>query len=319
MLARTFGCARVVFNDALALRDQAHKAGKRLSDSEIQTRVITDAKHTDERAWLGEVASVALVQACQDARTAYRNWFDSMSGVRKGRKVGHPRFRRQSGRLSVRLTRNGSTLHDNGRVYLAKVGDVRVRWSQSLPSEPSSVTVIREPDGRYYLSFVVERETQPLPVIGREAGIDLGLDRLVVTSDGEVTANPRFFRKRLRRLAYLQRSASRKQKGSANRRKANHRVAVQHRKVRDARLDHAHKTALRLVRENQRSTPKTWPYRVLRVPGWPSRCTTQAGRNCFAWSRRSPATTGGRSIRSAGSSRRLRCALNADGSTGLSR
>jgi putative transposase len=251
MLARTFGCSRVVYNDALRLRDESYEAGERLSDSEIQTRVITDAKQTPERAWLNEVASVALVQACQDARRAYRNWFDSMSGKRNGRNVGHPRFRKKSNRQSFRLTRNGFSLRDNGRAYLAKIGDVKVRWSRELPSKPSSVTVIREPDGRYYLSFVVERQAQLLPVIDHEVGIDLGLDRLVVTSEGEIVASPRFLRKRLRKLAHLQRAASGKQKGSANRRKANRRVAVQHRKARDARLDHAHKTAVRLVRENQ--------------------------------------------------------------------
>jgi putative transposase len=251
MLARTFGCARVVFNDALRLREELYAAGEKLSDSQIQARVITEAKRTAERAWLNEVASVALVQACQDARRAYRNWLDSLSGRRKGRKVGKPRFRKKSSRQSVRLTRNGFAVRDSGRVYLAKIGEVKVRWSRELPCEPSSVTVIREPDGRHYLSFVVERAARPLPVIDQETGIDLGLDRLAVTSDGQIIANPRFLRTRLAKLAHLQRAASRKQKGSANRAKANKRVAVAHRKVRDARLDHAHKTALRLIRDNQ--------------------------------------------------------------------
>jgi putative transposase len=251
MLARTFGCARVVFNDALRLRAEAFRRGEKLSDSQVQTRVITLAKKTPDREWLGEVASVALVQACHDTRRAYRNWFDSLSGKRKGRKLGRPQFRKKSSRQSVRLTRNGFAVRGNGRVYLARIGEVKVRWSRELASEPSSVTVIREPDGRYYLSFVVDRQAQPMPVVDQEIGIDLGLDRLITTSDGEFVENPRFLRKRLRKLAYLQRAASRKKKGSANRRKANKRVAVQHRKVRDARLDHAHKTALRLVRENQ--------------------------------------------------------------------
>ncbi|HEY2551834.1 MAG TPA: transposase [Streptosporangiaceae bacterium] len=251
MLARTFGCARVVFNDALRLRNEAYERGQKLSDSQIQTQVITLAKRTPEREWLGEVASVALVQACEDARRAYRNWFDSLSGRRKGRKVGRPRFRKKSSRQSVRLTRNGFSLRGSGRVYLARIGEVRVRWSRDLPSQPSSVTLIGEPDGRYYLSFVVDRDARPLPAIGRELGIDLGLERLITTSDGEIVENPRFLRKRLHKLASLQRAASRKKVGSANRRKANRRVAVAHRKVRDARLDHAHKTALRLVRENQ--------------------------------------------------------------------
>jgi putative transposase len=82
-------------------------------------------------------------------------------------------------------------------------------------------------------------------------GIDVGLTRLAVTSDGEIIANPRFLRRKERHLARAQRALSRKQKGSANRAKARLRVAVLHRKVREARLDHAHKTALRLVRDNQ--------------------------------------------------------------------
>jgi putative transposase len=73
-LARAFGCARVVYNDAIVERQRAYQAGERLSDTEVQRRVITQAKRTPERAWLTEVASVALVQACQDARRAYRNW-----------------------------------------------------------------------------------------------------------------------------------------------------------------------------------------------------------------------------------------------------
>ena len=249
-LARVFGCTRVVFNDSLQLREECRAAGEKISDSEIQRRVITLAKATAEREWLAEAPSVALVQACNDARRAYRNWFDCLSGQRKGRRIGHPRFRRKRGRQSIRLTRNGFILRGE-RLYVAKVGEIRVRWSRLLPSEPSSVTVIREPDGRYYASFVVTRAAAPLPACDHEVGIDLGLARLAVTSHGEIIANPRFLQAKARRLANAQRALSRKQKGSANRAKARRRVAVLHRKVRETRLDHAHKTALRLVRDNQ--------------------------------------------------------------------
>lgn len=239
-----------MFNDCLRLREECRATGEMISDKEIQRRVITLAKLTQERAWLSDVASVALVQACQDARRAYRNWFDSVSGKRKGRLVGHPRFRSKHGRQSIRLTRNGFALH-GARLYVAKVGDLKVRWCRPLPSEPSSVTVIREADARYYASFVVDRDTTPLPACSHDVGIDIGLNRLAVTSDGEIIVNPRFMRVKELRLARAQRAVSRKQKGSANRVKALRRVAVLHRKVREARLDHAHKTALRLVRDNQ--------------------------------------------------------------------
>jgi putative transposase len=116
---------------------------------------------------------------------------------------------------------------------------------------PSSVTVIKEPDDRCYASFVVERGAAPLATCDREIGVDVGSDRLAVTSAGEIIANPRFLRAKARRLGSAQRALSRTQKGSANRAKARRRVAVLHRKVRETRLDHAHKTALRLIRDNQ--------------------------------------------------------------------
>src|SRR5664280_358674 len=67
MLARTFGHAPVVFNDALRARQDAHTSGEKISDTQVQRKVVTLAKTTPARQWLGGVASVALVQACQDA------------------------------------------------------------------------------------------------------------------------------------------------------------------------------------------------------------------------------------------------------------
>jgi putative transposase len=92
-------------------------------------------------------------------------------------------------------------------------------------------------------------------MVDREAGVDLGLTRFatVAASDGTERRvdNPRYLRRRERHLARAQRSLSRKAKGSRNRVRARRKVAVLHRRVRDARVDHAHQTALRLVRDNQ--------------------------------------------------------------------
>ncbi len=256
MLARVFGCARVVFNDALLVRDEAYRAGVKLSDNEVQRRVITAAKTTEQRAWLTEVPGVALVQSVNDSRRAWRNFFDSRSGKRKGRRVGRPRMKsRKDHRQSFRLTRNGFSLRPGGRLFVAKVGQVRVRWSRELPSEPSSVTIIREPDGHYYASFVVAVSAAPLPMVAREARVDVGIARLatVATSDGTRTdiVNPRHLGRRLRKLRRLEREKSRRQKGSVNRDKARRKVAIAHNKVARARRDHHHKQALALVRENQ--------------------------------------------------------------------
>ena len=138
MLARTFGCARVAYNDAHRVREVAHASGERITDSEIQRRVITLAKTTPERERLAEVSWVALIQACRDAHTAYRNWFAGLGGTRKGRRVGHPKFRsRRDNRQAVRLTRNrahaGKTLAPEQRETLVdrEVANLRMRIARS--------------------------------------------------------------------------------------------------------------------------------------------------------------------------------------------
>jgi putative transposase len=107
---------------------------------------LTEAKKTPERAWLAEVSSVVLQQALADLNTAYRNFYQSVSGKRKGARVAPPRFRsRKDNRHSIRFTANARfKVTATGRLRLPKIGDVKVAWSRELPSEPSSVTIVKE-------------------------------------------------------------------------------------------------------------------------------------------------------------------------------
>jgi putative transposase len=253
-LSRAFGCARVVYNDALRLRRTAHANGDSyVSDGDLSKQVITEAKATESRAWLGEVSAVVLQQALADLNTAYRNFFNSVTGKRKGRKVAPPRFRsRKDNRQAIRFTKNSRfAVLDNGRLRLPKVGDVEVRWSRDLPSAPSSVTVIVDAAGRYFASFVVVTEDEPLPPVDSEVGIDLGLTHFAVLSDGTKVTAPRFLRRAARKLKRLQQDLSRKVKGSANRKKAVVKVARAHARVADTRRDWQHKLSTAIVRENQ--------------------------------------------------------------------
>ncbi|MEV0156431.1 transposase [Micromonospora sp. NPDC050686] len=253
-LAKAFGCARVVFNDGLRLRQQAREAGEKyVSDAELSKRVITRARATPDRAWLGEVSAVVLQQALADLNTAYRNFFTSISGKRRGRKVALPRFRsRKDSQQAIRFTRNARfKVLDNGRLRLPKIGDVSVRWSRTLPSDPSSVTIIRDATGRYFASFVVQTTDEPLPELDSEVGIDLGLTHFAVLSDGTKVAAPKFLRRAARKLKRLQQALSRKRKGSNRRRKAVVQVARAHARVADTRRDWQHKLSTRIIRDNQ--------------------------------------------------------------------
>jgi putative transposase len=252
-LARAFGCTRVVYNEALRARQQARADGQPyITDGEL-SKALTEAKKDPDRAWLGEVSSVVLQQALADLNTAYRNFFASTSGMRKGARVGPPRFRsRRDHRQAIRFTKNARfTVTPSGKLRLPKIGDVKVAWSRKLPSDPSSVTITKETSGRYFASFVVQVDQQPLPESGTEVGIDLGLTTFAVLSNGKTIASPRFLRQAERRLKKAQRDLSRKEKGSANRAKARVRVARAHARVADTRRDWAHKHSTAIIRENQ--------------------------------------------------------------------
>ena len=252
-LARAFGCARVVFNDGLRARQDAHAAGQPyITDAALSAR-LTVVKAAPERAWLGQVSAVVLQQALADLGAAYRNFFASLKGERKGPGVAPPRFRsRKDRRQAIRFTRNARfAITAGGKLRLPKIGDVPARWSRDLPSEPSSVTVILDAAGRYFASFVVEAGDNPLPASDPEVGIDLGLTHFAVLSDGRKVANPRFLRRAERRLRKGQKALSRKVKGSANRDKARAKVARVHARVADTRRDWLHKESACVIRESQ--------------------------------------------------------------------
>ena len=252
-LARAFGCARVVFNDAIAARRAAYEQGEPYPSDAALSKALTAAKRAPQRAWLAEVSSVVLQQALADANTAYRNFFASVRGTRKGRRLGAPRFRSKRDRAqSIRFTKAARfRVTSAGRLRLPGIGDVPVRWSRSLPGEASSVTVTVDAAGRYHASFVVEVDDQPLLSTDRGVGIDLGLTHFAVLSDGRKVDNPRIARKAARKLRRAQKELSRRQRGSKNRATSVRKVARCHARVGDTRRDWLHKLSTTIVQENQ--------------------------------------------------------------------
>lgn len=242
LLNRTFGCVRVVYNRARILRETAWTERKEKIGFSKTNTMLTVLKKEQSFVWLNEVSSVPLQQCLRHLDTAYRNFFQG--------RARYPQFRRKDGTQSAEFTRSGFRYRD-GQIVLAKMKEpLAVIWSRTLPGEPSTVTVTREPDGRWYISCRVLAPVETYTG-GGAIGVDLGLMDLAILSTGEKIANPRHLVSRQTKLACLQRRLSRKQKGSKNRAKARLKVARAHAGVRDARRDFLHKLSSRLVRENQ--------------------------------------------------------------------
>lgn len=254
-LARAFGCARVVFNDALRVRETARAAGLPFVSSAVLGKQLTEAKKTPERAWLAEVSAVVLQQSLRDLDTAYRNFFDGLRGKRP--RMGAPRFKsRKDNRQAVRFTVNARwKITPGGDLSLPKIGDVRVRWSRVLPSVPSTVTVVKDAAGRYFASFIVgidpAADLDRMPATDAVVGIDLGLSHFAILSDGTKIDSPRFLRRAEKRLRKAQRALGRKARGAKNRDKARVEVARAHGRVADARREFHHQLSTKLIRDNQ--------------------------------------------------------------------
>ncbi len=245
-LARLFGCVRVVWNDALFLCKQVDKLP---TTGDLQKLCITQAKKTKEREWLSEVSNIPLQQSIADLGVAFSNFFASRKGKRKGQKMNPPRFKKRTNRQSARFRKGGFSIKA-AKVFLAKIGCIKTKWSRPLPSEPSSVTVIKDTAGRYFLSFVVEIEPEFSLHKNQAVGIDLGIRTFAALSSGEKVCSPDYSRLD-RKIRRSQRRLSRRDKQSHRRERMRLKVARLKAKLRDTRKDFLHKLSTKVVIENQ--------------------------------------------------------------------
>ena len=245
LLNRTFGCVRLVWNRTLAWRHQRWYGEKLSTNVPEANAYLTALKRDPDLAFLNEVSSVPLQQVLRTQQKAFSNFFT--------KRARYPWFKSRTGRQSAEYTRSAFRWRE-GRLWLAKMTEPLVfvwSWPDADPAslDPSTVTVSRDPDGRWYVSLAVDvAEPEPIPTTGAVVGIDLGVTDFAVTSDGERITNPRHLARKAANLARYQRRMARCQRGSNNREKAKRKVARAHRKVRAARRDFLHRTSTGLVR-----------------------------------------------------------------------
>lgn len=246
LVQRTFGCCRFVYNYFLAQKmDQYEKTGK----SNIyfqQCRELTALKK--ELEWLKEVDATSLVASLKDLDFAYKSFFRR---VKQGKKPGYPRFKsKRDYRKSYKSKLVGTNIKVMDKVVqLPKLGLVKCRVSKQVKGRIISATVSQNPSGKYFVSICcTDVEMEPLPITGKNVGIDMGLKSYAITSDGVEYQNHKYFTKSQKKLAKLQRKLSRKSKGSKRREKARIKVARLHEHITNQRKDMLHKISTELAR-----------------------------------------------------------------------
>jgi putative transposase len=246
LLRRTMGCARLVYNRALAARTEAWYERQEKVDYIKTSSMLTAWKKQEDLQFLNEVSSVALQQGLRHLQKAFNNFFAG--------RAKYPNFKKRHHGGSAEFTKAAFRWKD-GSLFLAKCETaLMICWSRPLPEgcEPSTITVKLSPCGRWHVSMLVNNpNAQHLPKTNKRVGLDAGITSLLTTSDGDKIANPQHFKRHRRKLTRVQKSLSRKKKGSLNRHKARVKVARAYSKITNSRKDFLHKLTTQLVRENQ--------------------------------------------------------------------
>lgn len=245
LLSKSFGCARWVYNWALARKTKVYQeTGKGISSFGL-IKEIAGLKDAEETEWLSEVNSQSLQSAVNHLDMAFTRFFK--------KEAEFPTFKSKYDRQSFSNPQHCGVDFENGKVLLPKFRDgIKAILHRKFEGKIKTVTVSRTKTGKYYASVLVATEgewpTTPEPTENRTVGIDLGLKTYATLSDGTKIENPRHLAKRLKYLRRVARRFSRKVKGSKNREKQRVRLARVHEKVADSRNDFLHQITARLVK-----------------------------------------------------------------------
>ncbi|MBD1809876.1 IS200/IS605 family element transposase accessory protein TnpB [Microcoleus sp. FACHB-SPT15] len=247
LLAQHFGCARWWWNYALNKSVETYRdTGKGLGRSALNA-LLPKLKKDEETAWLVECYSQVLQAVTLNLTKAYKNFFDG--------RARFPRFKSKHSRQSIQYPQNVKV--EKGAVSLpGKVGIVKAKIHRSIEGTIKTVTVSKDPSGKYYASILTEVEGEPPTpsVEGRVIGVDLGLTHFAITSDGSKVSkyeNPRHLAKHEKNLKRKQKKLARKLSRSNSRHKYSSVVAKVYERMSNSRADFLHKLSRKLVNENQ--------------------------------------------------------------------
>lgn len=243
LIAKTFGCARFVYNHYLAKKIDLYKDTKESLNYNQCCANLTKLK--TELLWLKEVDKFALQNSLKDLDNAYKNFFKQHSSF--------PKFKsKRTHDFSYRTSFTNNNIQYCGKhIKLPKIGMLKIRDKQIPQGRILNATISQEPSGKYFVSLCcTDVYVKPYEKTNSVIGIDLGIKEFCVTSNGDMIPNPRHLKKSLTKLVKLQKELSRKTKGSSNRNKARIKVARQHEKIANQRKDFLQKLSTQLVKEN---------------------------------------------------------------------
>ena len=245
-MEQTLDLCRWTYNKTLEIRKNAwEKEGKSLSKYETNNML---PEWKEDNPELKVVFSQVLQNVHERVDLALQAFFRR---VKTGEKPGYPRFRGKGWYDSFTYPQKGFKI-DSGKLYLSKIGDVKIKLHRPIEGKIKRLTVRRTTIGKWFACFSVELEDNPKPPWkdGSLVGIDVGLESFATLSNGEKIANPRFFREEEKELAKVQRRLSKAPKGTPERKKALKVVQLVHERIANKRYEFAHQISNQLVKKH---------------------------------------------------------------------
>jgi len=243
-----------LYNAALEERREAWRMRKESVSYSIQSAQLKDIRRADPDGQ-GLHSFTAQQQTLRRLSTVFAAFLDRVRDAETStgrKKPGCPRFKPYQRFSQVMFVAgDGAKWQPRGTGKWAyarfqAVGTVKICQHRPVVGTVKALQLKRE-HRRWYVIVISEREPVPLPVTGREVGVDVGVARFLTASDGQVVANPRFLAMSTEAIVDLERRKARTRPGSGNRKRMRRALARQWRKVRNRRRDFHHKTARTLV------------------------------------------------------------------------
>jgi putative transposase len=237
LIERTFGSARFIYNILLA-DSKVHY------ETTGKSKRFTPAMYKKEFPWLKKVDSLALANAQMNMKKAFTNFFQKRAQFPKFKSKKHPKST-----YSTNSVNNSIRIEEN-KVKLPKLGLVTFVNHRLIPQDHKikSATISRTSTGKYYISILTEYQMEIVKKPSDDmVGLDFSMKELYVSSEGEKSNFPRYYRAMEKKLARGQRKLSKRVKGSNNYHKQRLIVAKLHEKVANQRKDFLHKKSRELV------------------------------------------------------------------------
>jgi len=242
-MEQTLEECRWVYNQTLAFRRDAWKERGESKTYYDTSKLLLEWKQS--RPSLSIVYSQVLQDVQRRVDKAFKGFFRR---VKNGEKPGYPRFKGKGRYRSLTYPQFGFGLTEEGKLHLAKIGDIKIVLHRPLQGKIKNVTIRRYPTGKWFACFSCEVEPEPLPLNEKATGVDVGISKFLTLSDNTSIPNPDFFRKEEKALAKAQRRLSKCEKGTPEYKKARRVVQRFHERIRNKRDDFIHKLSLWLIR-----------------------------------------------------------------------